>query len=44
VKELRTQIQEIDKQIAKLMKRNYQSEGEKFIVLGEIKYAYEQIL
>nr|WP_315203582.1 DUF3732 domain-containing protein [uncultured Flavobacterium sp.] len=46
VKELRTQIQEIDKQIAKLneIKKNYQSEGEKFIVLGEIKYAYEQIL
>lgn len=46
VKELRTQIQEIDKQIAKLneIKKNYQSEGEKFIVLGEIKYAYEQLL
>ncbi|MFV8442185.1 DUF3732 domain-containing protein [Flavobacterium sp. LB2P44] len=46
VKELRTQIHEIDKQIAKLneIKKNYQSEGEKFIVLGEIKYAYEQIL
>lgn len=46
VKELRIQIQELDKQIAKLneIKKNYQSEGEKFIILGEIKYAYEQIL
>jgi hypothetical protein len=46
VKELRTQIQEIDKRINQLneIKKNYQSEGEKFIVLGEIKYAYEQIL
>lgn len=46
VKELRAQIQEIDKQIVKLneIKKNYQSEGEKFIVLGEIKYAYEQLL
>lgn len=46
VKELRAQIQEIDKQIVQLneIKKNYQSEGEKFIVLGEIKHAYEQIL
>lgn len=46
VKELRTQIQEIDKRIIQLneIKKNYQSEGEKFIVLGEIKYAYEQII
>ncbi|MGV8964033.1 MAG: DUF3732 domain-containing protein [Candidatus Saccharimonadaceae bacterium] len=46
VKELRVQIQEIDKRITQLneIKKNYQSEGEKFIVLGEIKYAYEQIL
>ncbi|MDQ0477474.1 DUF3732 domain-containing protein [Chryseobacterium sp. MDT2-18] len=46
VKGLRVQIQEIDKQITQLnkIKQNYQSEGEKFIVLGEIKYAYEQIL
>jgi hypothetical protein len=46
VKELRGQIQEIDKRIIQLneIKKNYQSEGEKFIVLGEIKFAYEQIL
>lgn len=46
VKELRAQIHKIEKQVAKLIeiKKNYQSEGEKFIVLGEIKYAYEQIL
>lgn len=46
VKELRVQIQEIDKRITQLneIKKNYQSEGEKFIVLGEIKYAYEQII
>ena len=45
VKELRIQIQEIDKKIAQLneIKKNYQSEGEKFIALGEIKYAFEQI-
>ncbi|SFB27819.1 DUF3732 domain-containing protein [Algoriphagus aquimarinus] len=46
VKGLRAQIQEIDKQITQLneIKKNYQSEGEKFIILGEIKFAYEQIL
>ncbi len=46
VKELRLQIQEIEKQIFQLneIKKNYQSEGEKFILLGEIKYAYEQII
>ena len=46
VRELRTQIHEIDKRITQLneIKKNYQSEGEKFIALGEIKYAYEQIL
>jgi hypothetical protein len=46
VKELRAQIQEIEKRITQLneIKKNYQSEGEKFIVLGEIKFAYEQIL
>ncbi len=46
VKELQGQIKEIEKQITQLneIKKNYQSEGEKFIVLGEIKYAYEQIL
>ncbi|QNR86756.1 DUF3732 domain-containing protein [Pedobacter riviphilus] len=46
VKELRAQIQEIDKRIVQLneIKKNYQSEGEKFIILGEIKHAYEQIL
>lgn len=46
VKELRVKIQEIDKRITQLneIKKNYQSEGEKFIVLGEIKYAYEQII
>ncbi|WP_288446084.1 DUF3732 domain-containing protein [uncultured Chryseobacterium sp.] len=45
-KDLRVKIQEIDKQITQLneIKKNYHSEGEKFIVLGEIKYAYEQIL
>lgn len=46
LKNLRVQIQEIDKKITHLneIQKNYQSEGEKFILLGEIKYKYEQIL
>jgi hypothetical protein len=45
-KELRTQLQEIDRKIIQLneIKKNYQAEGEKFIALGEIKYEFEQIL
>lgn len=46
IKELKIQFDEINKKITHLneIKKNYQAEGEKFIVLGEIKYAYEQIL
>ncbi|MGV8946467.1 MAG: DUF3732 domain-containing protein [Lutibacter sp.] len=46
IKELKTKFDKINKQITQLneIKKNYQAEGEKFIVLGEIKYAYEQIL
>ncbi|TDD98504.1 DUF3732 domain-containing protein [Flavobacterium cellulosilyticum] len=45
VKELRTQIQEIDKRITQLndIKKNHQSEGQKFIELGKIEIIFEQI-
>jgi hypothetical protein len=45
VKELRTQIQEIDKRITQLndIKKNHQSEGQKFIELGRIEIILEQI-
>lgn len=45
-KDLRTQLQEIEKKIIQLneIRRNYQAEGEKFIALGEIKYVFEQVL
>lgn len=45
-KDLRIQLQEIDNEINELnkIKRNYQAEGAKFISLGEIKYAFEQLL
>lgn len=43
---LKTQFDEINKKITQLndIKKNYQAEGAKFIVLGEIKLAYEQML
>ncbi len=46
IKELRKQLQEIEKQIGQLneIKKNYQAEGEKFIVLGGIKQELEQLL
>lgn len=46
IKELRIQLQEIEKQIGQLneIKKNYQAEGEKFIVLGGIKQELEQLL
>lgn len=46
VKELRTQLIEIERRIIQLneIKKNFKAEGEKFIALGEIKYAFEQIL
>lgn len=42
---LKTQLEETNKKLNYLndIKKNYQAEGEKFIVLGEIKLAYEQI-
>jgi len=45
IKELRGQLQEIDKKIFHLneVKKNYLAEGEKFIALGEIKHEFEQI-
>lgn len=45
IKELRGQLQEIDKRIFHLneIKKNYLAEGEKFIALGEIKHEFEQI-
>ncbi|MFH6987939.1 DUF3732 domain-containing protein [Flavobacterium collinsii] len=45
VKELRTQILEIDKRITQLndIKKNHQSEGQKFIELGKIEIVFEQI-
>ena len=46
IKELREQLQKINKRLDELYKiqKNYLAEGQKFIVLGEIKYAYEQLL
>ena len=46
VKELRKQLQEIERQIRQLneIKKNYQAEGEKFIALGEIKHELEQFM
>lgn len=46
IKDLKTQLQEIDKKIFQLneVKKNYQAEGKKFIALGEIKYEFEQLL
>jgi len=46
VKELNKQLEEVKKQINKLneVKTNYLAEGEKFIVLGEIKQELEQLL
>ena len=46
VKELRRQMQEIDQRIIQLnvIRMNYLAEGEKFIALGEIKFAYEQLV
>lgn len=46
IKELRKQLQEIEKQVGQLneIKKNYQAEGEKFIVLGGIKQELEQLL
>jgi len=45
-KELKSQLQEIDKRIAQLneIKKNYQEEGQKFIELGKIELMLEQIL
>lgn len=45
IKELKTQIDKINKEIIGLnkIKTDYQAEGEKFIALGEIKFVYEQI-
>ncbi|MCK3683068.1 DUF3732 domain-containing protein [Maribellus sp. YY47] len=45
IKELRGQLQDIDKRISQLneIKKNYLAEGEKFIALGEIKHEFEQI-
>ncbi|CAA0221953.1 DUF3732 domain-containing protein [Tenacibaculum maritimum] len=45
-KSLKTDFDKVSKEINQLneIKKNYQAEGEKFIVLGEIKYAYEQIV
>jgi len=46
IKELQTQISNIDKRIEELnkIKTEYQKEGQKLIAIGEIKYALEQIL
>lgn len=45
-KSLKSDFDKVSKEINQLneIKKNYQAEGEKFIVLGEIKYAYEQIV
>lgn len=45
-KKLTTQLTKIDEQIKRLdkIKKNYQAQGTKFIVLGEIKNEYEQIV
>lgn len=46
VKELREQLLAINARIGQLeaINKNNQAEGQKFIALGEIKYAYEQII
>lgn len=46
VKELRNQLKAVEKQIGQLneIKKNYLSEGEKFIALGGIKQELEQLL
>lgn len=46
IKELRGQLQDVNKQIGELnnIRKNYLVEAQKFIVLGEIKNAYERIL
>jgi hypothetical protein len=46
VKELKIQLKSIEDRIKLLndIKNNSTSEGKKFVVLGEIKYAFEQIL
>jgi hypothetical protein len=46
VKELQIQLGNLDEKIKKLeeIKKNYQTEVQKFVILGEIKYAYEQLL
>jgi len=46
VKELKIQLQNIENKITQLneIKKNSSSEGKKYVVLGEIKYAFEQIL
>lgn len=45
IKELRERLTGINSRIEQLdaIKKSYQAEGQKFIALGEIKYAYEQI-
>ncbi len=45
IKELQRQITEINSKISPLieLKNNYKTEGEKFIVVGEIKFALEQL-
>ena len=46
VKELKIQLQNIENRITQLneIKKNSLSEVQKYVVLGEIKYAFEQIL
>tara|TARA_R110002050_G_scaffold252628_2_gene390891 strand:+ start:22323 stop:24179 length:1857 start_codon:yes stop_codon:yes gene_type:complete len=46
IKDLKIQLQNIEKRINQLneIKQNSLSEGKKYVVLGEIKYAFEQII
>ncbi|MCK7590076.1 DUF3732 domain-containing protein [Subsaxibacter sp. CAU 1640] len=46
IKELKTQLETINKEISKLneIKKGFLAEGEKFIELGKIEYALEKIL
>lgn len=46
IKILQQQLDDIEKKLAKLnlLKANYQTEVQKYIALGEIKYAYEQLM
>ncbi|MBT3206750.1 MAG: DUF3732 domain-containing protein [Bacteroidetes bacterium] len=46
IKDLKIQLQNIEKRINQLneIKKNSSSEGKKYVVLGEIKYAFEQII